>query len=139
MRYVLMAALVLLTGFSTQAQVTIVNPKHLDVPEGKVNILFHMTCEVLGEEFHYLKNDQIEFPAVLILGRSDDYISADSAKGVYAISLEKWDENMFTSAVITLGLYRIVPMDRRRRLVLEARRRSDLIAPVSISELRKMK
>ena len=49
------------------AQVTIENPDHLDVPEQKVQILFHTTCQVVAREFHIHKGEQ-EFPLVLVLG-----------------------------------------------------------------------
>jgi hypothetical protein len=58
------------------AQVTIKNPDHLDVPEPKVQILIHTTCQVVAREFHIHKGE-VEFPLVLVLGDPNERYTSD--------------------------------------------------------------
>ncbi|MFY9531415.1 MAG: hypothetical protein WBC04_25525 [Candidatus Acidiferrales bacterium] len=131
------AILALLASLPSQAQVTVVNPDNLEVPKEKMNLLYANACRAVGEEFHVTKNSQIEFPVFLVLGESYEHISANNPPGVFRIYLQKWDEDKFTVSVISLALYNMLPLERRYKLAIEVRRRTDKIAPVTVSELRK--
>jgi hypothetical protein len=63
-------AVALLTASLSMAQVTIQNPQHLDVPEQRVQMLHHIICRVVAEEFHG-RGGKSDGPVTLNLGRSE--------------------------------------------------------------------
>lgn len=131
MRYVL-AVLVFVCPLL--AQVTIKNPDHLDVPEQKVQILFHTTCQVVGREFHF--KGELEFPLVLVLGDPNERYTSDEEHQLYTVYLFRWNEAQFVASSMRLALQRMVTQSRRDRLVREILERTEGIDTVSIRSLR---
>jgi hypothetical protein len=116
------------------AQVTIKNPNHLDVPEQKVQILFHTTCQVVAREFH-LQRGELKFPLVLVLGDPNERYTSDEEHQLYTVYLFRWNEVQFTTSSMRLALQRMVDQSRRDRLVREILKRSGGIDTVAISSL----
>jgi hypothetical protein len=130
MKYLL--AFVLLTCSSTLSQVTVVNPKHLEFPNDKVNIIFRTACKVVAEEFHE-RTKQCEFPLTLVLGAPDDGYTEDEGHPLYTIHLDRWNEVIFTMAAVGVAIQHMVPQQRREKMAREVLRRSEQVAPVPIT------
>ena len=131
------AALVLLACSPSLAQVTIENPKNLEVSPARVNLVFSMTCNIIAKEFHMRDSSKLEFPLTLVLGEPNEHYTADDNKGVYTIYLDDWNEAHFASSTLALVVHHLVSIVRQRELVREILLRSNRIAPVSSRELRK--
>lgn len=117
------------------AQVTIKNPDHLDVPEQKVQILFHTTCQVVAREFHIQKG-KLDFPLVLVLGDPNERYTSDEEHQLYTVYLFRWNEAQFVASSMRLALQHMVTQSRRDRLVREILDRSGGIDTVPVSSLR---
>ena len=117
------------------AQVTIENPDHLDVPEQKVQILFHTTCQVVAREFHIRKGER-EFPLVLVLGDPRERYTSDEEHQVYTVYLFRWNEAQFVASSMKLALQHMLTHSRRDRLLLEILERSSGMDTVPMSSLR---
>ena len=113
----ILPVLLLATPIWAWTPVTIVNPKHLPVPEEEVNRLFHATCRVVAQEFHLANDDALDFPLVLVLGERDEHVTADEDKGVYMVYLNHWNEGKFATSAMRLAMWRLVPRKRRDELV----------------------
>ena len=116
------------------AQVTIKNPDHLDVPEQKVQILFHTTCQVLAREFH-VHIRELEFPVVLVLGDPNERYTSDEEHRIYAVYLYRWNEAQFVASSMRLALQHMVTNGRRDRLLVEILERSRGIDTVPVASL----
>jgi hypothetical protein len=117
------------------AQVTIKNPDHLDVPEQKVQILFHTTCQVVAREFHIHKGE-VEFPLVLVLGDPNERYTSDEEHHLYTVYLFRWNEAQFVASSMKLSLQHMVTHSRRDRLLREILERSLGMDTIPISSLR---
>ena len=117
------------------AQVTIKNPDHLDVPEQKVQILFHTTCQVVAREFH-IHTGELEFPLVLVLGDPNERYTSDEEHQLYTVYLFRWNEAQFVASSMKLSLQHMVTHSRRDRLLREVLERSSGMDTIPISSLR---
>jgi hypothetical protein len=117
------------------AQVTIKNPDHLEVPEQKVQILFHTTCEVVAQEFHLRERD-VDFRLLLILGDPNERYTSDEEHQLYTIYLYRWNDAQFAASAMRLAIQHMVSQSRRDTLVKEILKRSNGIDTVSIKSLR---
>ncbi len=131
-----MLFLLLLTACPVLAQVQIQNPKHLPVPEYKAQVIFSTACRVVAEEFH-VPQSQLAFPVVLFLGEKSQRYTADEGTGTYAVYLRQWDPVQFADSAMRLAVQRLVPPQRRNRMLTAILYRSNEIAPVSVEEIRK--
>lgn len=127
-------ALVVLASSPGFAQVTIQNPKHLEVPEQRVQMLHNIICEVAAKEFHVRKGN-VECGLTMVLGEGRSRVAAESG-GVYTVYLERWDETTFVVSDMQLSMYRMVTRDRWVGMAREISRRADQISPVSVDRLR---
>jgi hypothetical protein len=116
-------------------QVTIVNPQQFPFPQEKVEVIFRLTCRAVAEEFQVKDLDSLRFPLTLFLGEANEHYSADEDKGKYTIYLKQWDESKFTTSVLRLAIWRMLPRKRRDRLVMQILERADRVAPVEGWEL----
>jgi len=134
-----LAAFLLLACSSILAQVTVVNPKHLDFPRDKVDVIFHMACKIVDEDFQIHHGTQkSEFPVTLVLGAPDEGYTEDEDHPLYTINLDHWNEVRFTMAMIGVAIqHMVVPQNRRDKLVLEVLRRSNQIVTVPVTTLAK--
>lgn len=132
------ALLVLLVGTGcAAAQVRIVNPQHLSVPEERVNLLYRMSRDVVAHEFQLKDARRMDFPLTLVLGEQNEQLQLDEDHQVYSVLLDKWDESKFVTSVMRLAVWRVVPRQRRNELVLEILKRAREVGPVRVEELNK--
>lgn len=115
-----------------QAQVVIRNPQNLDVPQGKVNVIYTTTLRVLSETFDVGEISEL-YPVTLTLGADDERYVEDEDNKVDAVYLKAWDEKKFAISVMRLALEHLVNRECRNALVSEILTRSDVIAPVPAS------
>jgi hypothetical protein len=118
--------MVLLSGTSARAQLNVVNPDNLDVPQARAEILYRQACRTVAEQFHVHHRAQIEFPVTLEIGQDDvDTSHIDEITGSYAVHTTYWDESALVSRIIILGPFRLLPDSRRWKLIAKTRRRAD--------------
>jgi len=128
--------MILLSGTRARAQLDVVNPDSIDIPQARAEILYQQACRIVAEQFHVHKRAQIEFPVTLRIGEDEeDLTRVDSSAGAYVVHITSWNESAFVSRVITLCLFRLLPDSRRRQLIAQARGRADALSGVSVSQL----
>jgi hypothetical protein len=57
--------LLLATTSLGSAQLTIANPKHLDLPEHRARVLLSETCRVVANKFHVRNSSDLEYSVTL--------------------------------------------------------------------------
>lgn len=62
-----------LSTLRSLSQLTIVNPKHLEVPEEKGKVLLSTACRVVAQEFHVSDPSALRFSLVLVLGEKEEH------------------------------------------------------------------
>jgi hypothetical protein len=135
-RRLLPSVLVLLaTSSPGSAQLTINNPKHLNLPEQRARILLIEACRVVANEFHVRNFSEIEYPLILVLGEKDEGYGIDS-EGKITLYLQQWSEAKFVDATTRLAVQALADRQRVERLAKEILRRSDRILPVRQEALR---
>ena len=107
----LCAVLVLTAASPSAAQLTIVNPKQLEVPEEKGSVLLSTACQLVAQEFRVSDPSGLRFSL--------------------------WDETKFAALAIRLCVQRLPTHEQEARLLKEILRRSDKISPVPANELRR--
>jgi hypothetical protein len=125
---------VIATSSPSAAQLTIVNPNHVPVPEQKASLLLSTACRVIAEKFRISKRADHQFSMTLVLGFKDEHYTAD--QGAYTLFLERWDERKFIAAMINLAIQRIVIQDRGASIQTEIQQRSSQSAPIPVTQLR---
>lgn len=128
--YMLGLLVIVCCGIRSHAQVTIVNPQRLDVPEQRAQIIYRTTLRVLAETFE--TDTPVPFPITLDLGDANEHYSADEDAGVHEIHLTQWNEKKFAISVMRLTLEHLVDRDCRNVLVYEILTRTDAISPVEV-------
>lgn len=116
------------------ARLTIVNPYHQQVPEDRVRVLLLTTCRVVAEEFRRHPTD-VELRMTLVIGDADEHSLVDP-DGHFTLYLDHWNEGKFVNGVITGAMQQLTPLKTRSKMWKDIVRRSDQIAPVSVSQLR---
>ena len=114
---------------SLQAQVTIQNRQHLEIPEHRLQILHNIVCRVVANEFH-IQESKVQGPVTVVLGEQQERTVADEFNGVYTIYLEHWDETTFASSDIRLMIQRMAFRNNSEQMAREVIRRVDLLFPV---------
>jgi hypothetical protein len=117
------------------AQVT-VQKNGLDVPEGKVKILYQATFRVVAHEFHLHNNSSPRVPIMLVLGDPNERVSGDEVAHAYVIYMESWNEAKFALAASRIALQHLVSEDRKQRMVSDILRSANRVAPVPFQALR---
>jgi len=126
------------------AQMTIVNPNHIEVPPGRPEALFHAARAVAAKEFHIKHASEIEFPLVLVLGESADPPAKEGTEwdavidenaGSLRLYMKTWDETKFAALAIRLCVHRLTNSPRQVRLIREVLARGKKISPISANEL----
>ncbi len=115
-------------GITSHAQITIVNPQRLQVPDQRAEVIYRTTLRVLAETFE--TDPPKPFPITLKLGDADEHYNADEDSGVHEIHLAYWNEKKFAISVMRLALEHLVDRDCRNVLVAEILTRTNVIAPV---------
>lgn len=137
MKWILQAWVCVMLGVGCAwAQVTILNPHHVFVPQDRVNLLFRMSRDVISREFQLKDQRRMDFPLTLVLGEQNERLSLDEDHQVYEVLLNNWDESKFVTSVMRLAVWRVVPRERRNQLVLEILQRARTVGTVSVGSLR---
>ncbi len=136
-RYCFPLLLLIFACASLQAQLTIENPKHLEVPEHLAQALFLTASRVTETEFHSPASPENRPRMRLVLGQTPERLTEDDRFGNGTIYLERWNETKFTFAAMRLAVLRIVGSKRQERMLREIVRRAHDIAPVPAAELHK--
>jgi|SRR5215470_7466267 len=131
------SALLVVASTLLQAQLTIENPKHLEVPDPLAQALFLTASRVVETEFHCLASAENTLRIRLVLGQTTEHLTENDSFGNGSIYLERWDENKFAFAAMRLVLLRIIGPHRQERMLREIVSRAHDIAPVRPAELHK--
>jgi hypothetical protein len=128
---------VTLCGAGLNAQVSIVNPKHVTVPGGRVEAIYHSALQVVAANFDEENKDILRFPVTLFLGEEDERYVADEDQQLDAVYLAGWNENKFTVSVMRLAMEHLLDHECRNQLLGEILSRADAISPVAIQPKRR--
>jgi len=130
--------LALLNGTSARAQLNVVNPDGLEVPEARAEILFEQTCRTVAEKFHIHHRAQIEFPLTLRIGDHEENLArVDQDTGQYVVHMTSWSEAAFVNRVISLCLFRLLTDSGGVKIIATARGRAEALSGVSVSQLQR--
>jgi hypothetical protein len=127
--------LLLTTHCSGLAQLTIANPKHLDVPQERARVLLIETCRVVAREFHVRNPSDIEYSLTLVIGEKDEGYGIDK-QGNITLYLQQWSDWKFVVWATRLAIQSLANHDRQDRLAKEILRRAERTLPVPQSTLR---
>jgi hypothetical protein len=130
MRFLVSALLLLAMKALSPAQLTVINPKHLDLPEDRARVLLIEASRVVANEFHVRNSSDVGYPLVLVLGEKDEGYGTDS-EGKVTLYLQVWRESKFVDAATRLAIQSLADRNRVHRLAKEVLERSDRIGPVS--------
>ena len=133
----LCALSVLIAAFPCTAQLTIVNPKQLEVPQAKANILLNTACRVVAKKFRVSDPSSLRFSLVLVLGEREEHYTVDEKKLEYKLYMREWDETKFVALAMRFCVQRLPTREQEARLLKEILHRSDKISPVPANELRR--
>src|ERR1700747_1210691 len=98
------AILIVLANSLAFAELTIDNPKHLDVPEEKARVLLRLACRAIAKEFHSREQLKAEVDFRLVLGEKDERYGINEQTGGSTLYLQEWNETKFTTAAIRLAM-----------------------------------
>jgi len=119
------------------AQLTIVNPRQLEVPPEKGNVVLSTACRVVAEEFRVSDPSVLRFSLVLVLGEREEHYTVDDKKLEYRLYMKEWDETKFATLAMRLCVQQLPTREQEARLLKEIMRRSDTISPVTANQLRR--
>jgi len=113
-------------------ELTIVNPKHREVPEERVKVLLITACRVVAEEF---RRDASEtaFKLTLVLGEKEEHYTI-SPRGDLTLYLNQWDADKFVDGAITGAVQRLTAPHTRKRMLSDILRRSNAMAPINVKD-----
>lgn len=129
--------LLVLAASPCAAQLTIVNPKQLEVPEEKGKVLLSTACRVVAEEFHVSDPSALRFSLVLVLGEKEEHYTVDEKRLEYKLYMKEWDETKFAGLAMRLCVQQFPTHQQEARLLKEILRRSEEISPVPANKLRR--
>jgi len=114
-----------------------VNPKQLEVPPEKGNVVLSIACRVVAEEFRVSDPSALRFSLVLVLGEREEHYTVDEKKLEYKLYMKEWDETKFARLAMRLCMQRLPTREQEARLLKEILRRSDTISPVTANQSRR--
>jgi hypothetical protein len=136
-RVALPCLLILLSlNSASHAQLSVVNPNHIEMPLERAMVILNTACLVVADEFHQRNASDLHFQTVLVLGNSEEHYQVDEKKGIYTVYLRQWDERKFATLAMRFCVQRLASSVREDHLVQEILRRTDRIGPVSADALR---
>jgi len=112
-------------------ELVVVNPRHLEIPEGKARILLGTACQVVAEEFHGSDPAEITLQLVLVLGQNEEHYVVDENKASYTLYMREWNEAKFATMAMRVCVQRAATSRREARMVKEILRRTEKISVVS--------
>lgn len=126
-----------LAGTFAAAQVKIVNPQQVEVPEQTAQVLLRLSCKVAAEEFHV--PGEAEFPLTLVLGpENEEHYTADDPSRTYTVYLKEWSESRFATATMMIAVRRIA-LPAQKKMITEVLERAHAIAPIQVKQISKEK
>ena len=128
-------ALLMVAGAMARAQLTIENPKHVEVSEQDAQVVFLTTARVIETEFRSPGTLENKFHVKLVLGQPGERFTIDDPSGNGTIYLERWNDGKFAVALMRLSMQHLLAPDRQKRMLMEIQRRSREIAPVPAAKL----
>jgi len=131
----LYCVVILLLNSATHAQVSVVNPKHLEVSANQARVLLNTACSVVSDEFRQSNTSELRFETVLVLGPGEEHYTVDEKKNAYTVFLNRWDERKFATLAVRFCVQRFAA-SRENHLVQEIFRRVNRTGPVSVESLR---
>jgi hypothetical protein len=129
--------LMMLAASPSGAQLIIVNPKQLEVPLEKANVVLSTACRVVAEEFRLSDPSALRLSLVLVLGEREEHYTVDEKKLEYKLYMKEWDEAKFATLAMRLCVQQLPTREEQPRLLKEILRRSDTISPITANELRR--
>jgi len=127
----------MLAASACAAQITIVNPKQLEVSPEKGNVVLSTACRVVAEEFRVSDPSVLRFSLVLVLGEREEHYTVDEKKLEYKLYMKEWDETKFATLALRLCVQQLPTREQEARLLKEILHRSDRISPVTANQLRR--
>ena len=73
----LYALLILIAASPSEAQVSIMNPKQLEAPQERANVLLSTACQVVAQEFKVSDPSALRFSLVLVLEEKEEHYTVD--------------------------------------------------------------
>ncbi len=128
--------LIVLANSLAFAELTIDNPRHLDVPEEKARVLLRLAWRAIAKEFHSHEQSKAEFDFRLVLGEKDEHYEIDEHTGVPTLYLQQWNETKFTTAAVRLAVQKSIDRNREERLIFDILQRSERIVTMPANKLR---
>ena len=119
------------------AQLSVVNPRHLNVSEEKARLILNTAYRVVAEQFKIRDFASDEQKLTLVLGEPNERYEEQSSGKACTVYLSQWDEEKFAVAAMRHAVYRLAHGQRMNRMIGEVLRRANLAAPVSIDTLRR--
>lgn len=117
------------------AQLTISNPKHLDLPEDRARVLLIEACRVVANEFHQRNSSDVEYSLILVLGEKGEGWGIDNEDRI-TLYLREWNETKFVDAATRIAIQSLANRERVQRLAKQILLRSNRILPVSQNALK---
>jgi len=128
----------LLTASSClSAQLTVENPKKLDVSEAQIQTMFLNITRVMEAEFHSPGALALSFRVRLVLGETPERFTIDDPYGNGTIYMERWNEGKFAVSTMRLAVQHLLGPERQKKMLEEVVRRTRENAPVAAGQLRK--
>src|SRR5215470_20204827 len=90
------------------SQLTIENPRHVDIPEAQARILLQMSFQAVAKELRPGQKTNSEFPLRLVIGQEDERYGLDAKTGVPTLFLRQWDPVKFATAAVRFAIQRSV-------------------------------
>jgi len=118
------------------SQLTIENPRHVDIPEAQARILFQMSFQAVAKELRPGQKTNAEFPLHLVIGQEEERFGWNAKTGVATLFLREWDAVKFTTAAVRFAIQRSIQPEREEAMISEIVRHSQVVAPVSAAQLR---
>lgn len=118
------------------SQLTIENPRHVDIPEAQARVLYQMSFQAVAKELRPGQKTNAEFPLRLVIGQEEERFGLDARTGVATLFLREWDAVKFTTAAVRFAIQRSVRPEREEAMISEILHHSQAVAPVSTAQLR---
>jgi hypothetical protein len=129
------ALLIVIANSLAFAELTIDNPKHLDVPEDKARVLLRLACRAVVKELHSREQSKADLDLRLVLGEKEEHYEIDE-HGVSTLYLRQWNETKFATAALRLAVQNSIDRNREKRMILDILQRSGQIAAILANQLR---
>jgi hypothetical protein len=126
--------LVFLSGSLGKAQIAVENPRHLDLPEERAQMLHQIICRVAADQLR-LRGLKTNFPVILVLGEAEERIWIGDGGMPRKIYLGRWDEQRFATADMQLVVQDAAMNELGQSMTKEVLRRWKRVAPAQTGEL----